>query len=38
MERQLLLLTRHFNAVAYRGLNRTSALKARAADLREQPR
>jgi glycosyltransferase involved in cell wall biosynthesis len=28
MERQLLLLTRHINAVAYRGLNRTSALKA----------
>ena len=27
IERQLLLLTRHFNAVAYRGLNRTSALK-----------
>ncbi|MGA7740115.1 MAG: glycosyltransferase [Pseudolabrys sp.] len=27
MERQLLLLTRHFGAVAYRGLNRTSALK-----------
>lgn len=28
MERQLLLLTRHFNAIAYRGLNRTSALEA----------
>jgi hypothetical protein len=28
IERQLLLLARHFNAVAYRGLNRTSALKA----------
>jgi hypothetical protein len=28
MERELLLLTRHFAAVAYRGLNRTSALKA----------
>jgi len=28
MERQLLLLTRHYNAPAYRGLNRTSALKA----------
>jgi GT2 family glycosyltransferase len=28
IERQLLLLTRHVNAVAYRGLNRTSALKA----------
>ena len=28
MERQLSLLTRHYNAVAYRGLSRTSALKA----------
>jgi glycosyltransferase involved in cell wall biosynthesis len=28
IERQLLLLTRHLNAVAYRGLNRTSALRA----------
>ena len=28
LERQLVLLNRHFNAVAYRGLNRTSALKA----------
>jgi len=28
VERQLSLLNRHFNAVAYRGLNRTSALKA----------
>jgi hypothetical protein len=28
VERQLLLLTRHYNAVAYRGLIRTSALKA----------
>lgn len=28
MERQLSLLTRHYNAVAYRGLIRTSALKA----------
>jgi GT2 family glycosyltransferase len=28
MERQLLLLTRHFSAIAYRGLNRASALKA----------
>lgn len=28
IERQLLLLTRHYDAVAYRGLNRTSALKA----------
>ena len=27
IERQSMLLTRHFNAVAYRGLNRTSALK-----------
>jgi len=27
IERQSVLLTRHFNAVAYRGLNRTSALK-----------
>ena len=27
-ERQLLLLTRHYNAVAYRGLTRTSALRA----------
>jgi hypothetical protein len=27
-ERQMSLLTRHFNAIAYRGLNRTSALKA----------
>ena len=27
IERQSLLLARHFNAVAYRGLNRTSALK-----------
>ena len=28
IERQLLLLNHHFNAVAYRGLTRTSALKA----------
>ena len=27
IDRQSVLLTRHFNAVAYRGLNRTSALK-----------
>jgi glycosyltransferase involved in cell wall biosynthesis len=28
VERQVSLLTRHFNAISYRGLNRTSALKA----------
>jgi glycosyltransferase involved in cell wall biosynthesis len=28
IERQMSLLTRHFNAVAYRGLNRTSALRS----------
>jgi len=28
VERQVSLLTSHFNAIAYRGLNRTSALKA----------